>query len=76
METPCFGSEDARSRLISLLVKFITLNSLRFNSLVFTGCINEHITKWGMLDEVELQAAASLAQIPLYVSTKGACEEV
>ena len=74
-----FGSENAHSRLRSLLVTFIALNSSCFKPLVFTGCINEHIAsmkylgKWGT--QVELQAAASLAQIPIYVLTKGATEE-
>ena len=74
-----FGSQDAHSRLRSLLVKFIALNNSCFSPLVFTGCINEHITsmkclgKWGT--QVELQAAASLAQVPVYVLTKGATEE-
>ena len=73
-----FGSENAHSKLRSLLVKFILLNNSCFSPLVFTGSLNEHIAtmkcsgKWGT--QVELQAAASLAQIPIYVLTKGTTE--
>ena len=73
-----FGSENAHSRLRSLLVQFIALNSSCFSPLVFTGSFNEHIAsmkysgKWGT--QVELQAAASLAQVPIYVLTKGGTE--
>ena len=38
-----FGSENAHSRLRSLLVQFIALNSSCFSPLVFTGSFNEHI---------------------------------
>ena len=73
-----FGSENPHSKLRLLLVKFIALNSGCFSALVFTGSLNEHIAsmkysgKWGT--QVELQAAASLAQIPIYVLTKGSTE--
>lgn len=74
-----FGSENAHSKLRSLLVNFIALNSSCFSSLIFTGSFSKHIAsmkylgKWGT--QVELQAASSLAQIPIYVLTKETNEE-
>jgi len=69
-----FGSENKHSMLRSLQVKFIETNSTCFTAQVFTGSFSQHFTsmkcpgKWGT--QVELQAAASLAQTPIYVLTK------
>ena len=73
-----FGSENKHSTLRSLLVKFIETNSTYFTALVFTGSFSQHVASmkcpgiWGT--QVELQAAASLAQTPIYVLTKQGTE--
>jgi len=58
--------------LRSLLVKLIEANSTYYTALVFTGSSSQHFAskkcpgKWGT--QVELQAAASLAQTPIYIT--------
>jgi len=69
-----YGHQTAHSKLRSLLVNFISLNKSCFNPLIFTGSFDDHIAamkclgKWGT--QVELQAAASIVQVPIYVLTK------
>lgn len=69
------GSESTHLKIRLLLVKFISLNTPLFSPLLFGGTIDkhvkqmQHIGKWGT--QVELQAATSFFQKPLYVLTKG-----
>jgi len=74
-----YGSENTYSKLKPLLlIKFISLNNSSFSHLIFIGSIHEHIAsrqslgKWET--QVESQALASIAQIPIYVLTKGTTE--
>ena len=68
------GSENAHAKMRSLLVTFVSLNASSFSALVFEGNIKTHVSKmkrfgeWGT--QVELQAAATLFQKPLYVLTQ------
>ena len=67
------GFEELHQALRELLVKFISCNLDSFRCRVTSGTIESHLenmprnARWGT--QVEIQAAASLFQVPIYVAT-------
>lgn len=67
------GFEELHQTLRELLVQFISCNQETFASWVTSGTMQSHLNnmqrnaKWAT--QVEIQAAASLFQVPIYVAT-------
>ena len=68
-----YGTEMMHCKTRAILAKFVAKNSNRFECIIMDGTIEGHIEKmqeltvWGT--QVELQATASLYQIPVYLLT-------
>ena len=74
------GFEELHQNLRELLVKFILCNLDSFRCRVTSGTIESHLesmqrnARWGT--QVEIQAAASLFQVPIYVATNSLIQGV
>lgn len=68
-----YGTEMMHSTTRMLVTQFVATNRDRFKPIVMDGDIESHVTKMQLLTvwgtQVELQAAASLYQVPVYVLT-------
>lgn len=70
-----YGTELAHLQMRKLLVEFVKSNRKMFEPLVITETFDKHIERmtcarvWG--SHIELQAAASLFEMPVFISTTG-----